>query len=248
MCYTAAAMWMDVVDLRDFYATSLGQAARRVIRRRIRALWPDVGGLNVLGLGYATPFLNPFRAEATRVLAAMPASQGVLHWPSEEGGLTTLVDEVDLPFEDMSVDRLLLIHGLECAEQVRPFMREIWRVLSGSGHLLVVVPNRTGIWARLERTPFGHGRPYTPGQLSRALRDAMFTPHRSGAALFVPPTRWRMMLKSAPAWDDIGERWFATFAGVVMVEATKQIYAATAEPVSRRRRAYMPVAPKGTGP
>ncbi len=69
-------MWTDAVDLRDFYATSLGSVARRMIRRRIRAVWPDVTGQSLLGLGYTTPFLNPFRSEAARILAAMPASQG----------------------------------------------------------------------------------------------------------------------------------------------------------------------------
>ena len=48
-------MWQDVVDLRDFYETQLGQMARRMIRRGVRALWPDVRGQRVLGLGYATP-------------------------------------------------------------------------------------------------------------------------------------------------------------------------------------------------
>ena len=235
-------MWMDAIDLRDFYATSLGQVARSVIRRRIRAVWPDVRGLSVLGFGYATPYLNPFRSEAARVMALMPASQGVLHWPPEGGGLTTLVEESELPFPDLSVDRVLLVHALECAEQVRPMMREIWRVLAGGGRLLVVVPNRTGIWARFERTPFGHGRPYSPGQLSRLLRETLFTPVQSQAALFVPPVRSRMVLSSAGALEKVGARGFSTFAGVIMAEATKQIYAAQAEVKVKRRRAYLPLA------
>jgi len=239
-------MYMDAIDLRDFYATSLGQAARRVLQHRIRALWPDVTGLSVLGLGYATPFLSPFRGEAERVLAAMPASQGVLPWPREDGGLTTLVDEADLPFPDMSIDRILVVHGLECTEQLRPFMREVWRVLSSRGRLLVVAPNRRGIWARLERTPFGHGLPYSTGQLSRVLRDSLFTPDRGRAGLYVPPTRWRMVLASALAWEEIGPRWFGTFGGVVMAEATKQTYAGTAEP-TKRRRGYRALAPYDIG-
>ena len=234
-------MWTDVVDLRDFYVSTLGQVARRMVRRRLRELWPDVTGQNVLGLGYAAPYLNGFREEAERVLAAMPAGQGVLHWPPDEAGLTTLIDELELPFPDLSMDRVLLIHALECAEQVRPLMREIWRVLSGSGRLLVVVPNRRGIWARLERTPFGHGLPYTPGQLSRVLRDNLFTPLVSHPALFVPPVHSRMVLSSAPAWEQIGRRIFTTFSGVVMTEAVKQIYAAEATPTANRRRRYLPV-------
>ncbi len=234
------AMWTDAVDLRDFYSSTLGQVARRMIRRRLRQLWPDVTGESVLGIGYATPYLNSFRSEAERVLAAMPAAQGVLHWPSDDPGLTTLVDEMELPFPDLSMDRVLLIHALECAEQVRPMMREVWRVLAGSGRLLVVVPNRRGIWARVERTPFGHGLPYTPGQLSGVLRDNLFTPTESHRALFVPPVSSRMILSSAPAWERIGERAFMTFSGVVMMEAVKQIYAPGAVPAAKRRR-YLPI-------
>ncbi len=242
-------MWTDVIDLRDFYASNLGSVAQRMIARRVRDFWPNVKGQNILGLGYATPFLNSFRGEAERVLAAMPAQQGVLHWPPDSNGLTTLTDEVELPFPDMSVDRVLLVHALGCAEQVRPMMREIWRLLSGGGRLLVVAPNRRGIWARFEHTPFGHDRPYTPAQLSRVLRDNLFTPFQSTAALFVPPTRSRMVLSSATAWEEIGQRWFTTVAGVIMVEATKQIYAGQDQPhpATRRRRSYVPLAEKNSG-
>jgi len=218
-------MYTDVVDLRDFYETSLGQVARRMIRRRIRQIWPDTSGLRVLGLGYTAPYLRQFRDEAERVLALMPAAQGVLHWPRGEANLAALVDESELPLQDSSIDLVLLVHALECSEQVRPMLEECWRVLAGGGRLLVVVPNRRGIWARLDRTPFGHGHPYTPNQLSRLLRDAAFTPVASETALYMPPTGSRMMLSSAPAWENLGERWFTRFAGVAMIEATKQIYA-----------------------
>jgi len=228
---------MDAVDLRDFYAGSLGNVTRRMIRRRMRAIWPDVAGMSVLGLGFATPYLSAFQGEAGRVLAAMPASQGVLHWPTDTPGLTSLVDECDLPFPDMSMDRVLMVHALECAENVRPMMREAWRVLAGGGRLMVVVPNRRGLWSRFERTPFGHGRPYTSGQLSRVLRDNLFTPYSIERALYVPPSSSRMMLSSAPAIEEIGGRWFTTFGGVVIADATKQIYAGQSE--APRKRAFI---------
>ncbi len=235
-------MFADVLDLRDFYASRLGQVARRMIRRRIRLIWPDVGGARLLGLGYATPYLRMFHGEAERVAALMPASQGVLPWPLEGPNCVALGEEGELPFQDYSIDRVLLIHGLEFSEQARSLLEEIWRVLAGGGRLLVIVPNRRGIWARIEGTPFGQGRPYTPPQLSRLLRDAMFTPQHSSAALYVPPTRSRMMLRSAAAFEQIGERWFTTFAGVAMVEATKQIYAKPAlKRQERRRPVYVPV-------
>jgi len=237
------AMWTDVVDLRDFYGTSLGQMAQRLLRRQVRLLWPDVSGMRVLGLGFATPILRPFLAEAERVVAVMPASQGVLPWPPDGPGLTALGDETDLPLPDRSMDRIVLIHALESAEQVRTMMREAWRVLADGGRLLVVAPNRRGIWARLERTPFGNGRPYTMGQLNRLLRDNMFTPVAKGSALFLPPTSSRMALRMAPAIEGLGRRWFETFGGVIMVEAAKQIYGGSAvRDAKLKHRSYLPVA------
>jgi hypothetical protein len=147
-----------------------------------------------------------------------------------------------LPFDDSSMDRVLLVHALESSEEVRPMLKEIWRVLAGSGRVLVIVPNRRGIWTRLDRTPFGLGHPYTPGQLSRLLREEAFTPVRSGGALYIPPSASRVMLRAAAAWEQIGERWFTRFAGVAMVEASKQIYARAAPRQKLRRRpAYVPL-------
>ncbi len=237
-------MWIDVVDLRDFYASALGQAARRMIRYKLRSHWPNTRGQRVLGLGYAAPYLDGFRDEAERVICAMPARQGVLRWPAQGGSQATLVDELVLPFPDLSMDRVILVHALECADQVAPLMREIWRVMADSGRLLVVVPNRSGLWARFERTPFGHGRPYSPGQLSKLLRETMFTPVATDRALYMPPFRTAMLVRSAPAWERAGQRFLQSFAGVVVMEAIKQIYAATpaAEP---RRRHYLTI--QGSG-
>ena len=232
----------DVIDLRDFYLTGLGQVARRMIRRAIRRIWPNLYGLRLLGIGYATPFLSAVSADTERTVALMPASQGVLDWSPDGRNLVALADEGELPFADYSIDRVLLVHALETSEPAGPMLKEIWRVLAGGGRLLIVAPNRRGIWARLDRTPFGQGLPYTMGQLSRLLRDNMFAPVQSAAALFMPPTEKRLLIAWAPAWEEVGERWFQTFAGVVMIEAAKQVYGAVpAKAERKRRRVYMPV-------
>jgi len=239
-------MGNDITELRDFYATSLGQVARRMIRRRVRALWPDTRGMRVLGLGFATPYLRPFREEAERVVAVMPAQQGAMPWPPEGPNLVGMADETSLPFPDRSFDRILVVHAIESTEQMRFEMRELWRVLSDSGRLLIVAPNRRGIWAQLDRTPFGSGRPFTVGQLSLLLRENLFTPLQSASALYVPPTSSRFLLSSAPAWEEIGTRWFPSLSGVLMIEAAKQLYASTmvSEEGAGARRAFI-VLPQG---
>ena len=243
-------MYRDVIDLREFYQTGLGQVALRLIRRRIREFWPNLTGQSVLGIGYATPYLRAFLGEAERTIGLMPATQGVVFWPSEGPGRVTLAEESSLPFDDLSFDRVLVVHGLEATERSRQMLREIWRVLAGGGRLLVVTANRSGLWSRTERTPFGHGSPYTTTQLHLTLRDHLFVPECSARALYIPPLRSRFLLGTAPAWEKIGARWFSTFGGVTMVEATKQIYALSgpvAAVPSKGRLALIPPASQPRG-
>ncbi|NIJ41418.1 SAM-dependent methyltransferase [Parvibaculum indicum] len=236
-------MHMDVIDLRDFYGRPLGAVARTLITRRIGEIWPDVRGLNVAGLGFATPYLSPFQGQAQRVIGLMPAQQGVLAWPPNGKYLTCLVDETEIPLPDESMDRILLVHGLEGSEAVRSMMRQIWRVLAPGGRLLVVAPNRRGLWSRREGTPFGIGQPFSRSQLTQLMRENMFSPTRWETALYVPPVQWRPFLQSAGVWEQVGHTLWTRFSGVIMVEAGKQIYAATPQPkrrLARRMRALSP--------
>lgn len=222
-------MWTDVLDLNEFYGSTLGQMTVRLLRARLRQVWPNVRGETVLGLGYAAPFLRPFMEEAQRTMAFMPAQQGVLRWPREGRNHTALVDELDLPLPDRSVDRVLLVHAIECTEQVRPFLREIWRVMADGGKLITVVPTRAGLWAQLDRSPFYQGHPYSPGQVAALLRANMFAPMRQARALFMPPTHSRLALRMAPTVERFGQRWLGRFAGVSVIESGKQLYAGIAE-------------------
>jgi hypothetical protein len=210
-CYFRA---MDVVDLRNFYAQHLGVVARRFVGRGIRARWRDTHGLRVLGVGYATPYLGLFREEAERCLALMPAPQGVVRWPSSRPGLTALVEEDELPLTDSAVDRVLLVHALEMSS------------------------NRRGLWARMDTTPFGQGLPYSRSQITYLLRDTWFTPTGWGEALYVPPVARGWFLRSAVAWERTGATLAAPFAGVHIIEATKQVYRAI--PARREKRRLVP--------
>src|SRR5271155_1994201 len=229
---------MDVVDLRNFYAQRLGVVARRFVGRSIRARWKDTRAQRVLGIGYTTPYLGLFREEAERCLALMPAPQGVVRWPSTRPGLAALVQEDELPLTDSAVDRILLVHALEMSADPAELLREAWRVLAAGGRLLAVVPNRRGIWARTDTTPFGHGRPYSRSQITQLLRQTWFTPTAWGEALFMPPVGGGWFLRSAMAWERVGAALSLPFAGVHIVEATKQVYRAI--PAHRERTRLIP--------
>src|ERR1700737_1921571 len=251
-------MTIDVIDLRDFYSQRLGIVARRLINRGIHARWPDAGGQRVLGLGYPTPYLGLFREDSERCIAFMPAAQGVLKWPTARPTLATLVDEFSLPLPDAAVDRILLVHALEMSDDPEGLLREVWRGLAASGRVvggiskrrggwgvrppsgrvMTVIPNRRGVWTRTDTTPFGHGRPYSRSQITQLLRQTWFTPTAWGEALFMPPVAGGWFLRSAMAWERVGAALSLPFAGVHIVEATKQIYRAI--PAHRERTRLIP--------
>lgn len=231
-------MTIDVVDLREFYSRRLGIVARQMINRGIRERWPNAEGQRVLGIGYPTPYLGLFREDAERCIAFMPAAQGVLKWPTGRPALASLVDEFSLPLPDAAIDRILLVHALEMSDDPAALLREIWRVLSPSGRVMAVIPNRRGVWTRSDNTPFGHGRPYSRSQITDLLRQTWFTPTGWGEALFMPPYAGRWVLKSAQMWERAGAALSLPFAGVHIVEATKQVYRAI--PAKRERARLIP--------
>lgn len=216
-------MRRDVSELKSFYGSPLGQAARDTILRQLVQAWGSLRMYDVLGVGYATPYLAPFRQEARRTVAAMPAAQGVELWPRGERVLSCLTADAQLPFPNALFDRVLMIHALEEAEDPLAMMREATRVLAPSGRLIVVAAARGGLWAHAEHTPFGHGRPFTRGQLEQVVAAAGLEPAAWSRALYAPP--YRGFAAWADAIEQIGSRLAAPASGVVMMEAVKQTLA-----------------------
>jgi SAM-dependent methyltransferase len=218
-------MYLDVADLNEFYATRLGIATGLMLEKKLRRAWPSVAGERVLGLGYCPPFLKGFLSEAERVVAFMPAQQGVMHWPRGKPNLTALTEETRLPVPDAMFDRVLVAHALENTEQLRDLMREVWRVMAPQGRLLMIVPNRRGLWSRNDRTPFGWGHPYSRGQLKWLLDESMLAPISWQRSLYLPPMYSGLGIRAIAAMERVGDAWLRRFAGINMVEAEKRVYA-----------------------
>ncbi|MFM8700857.1 MAG: class I SAM-dependent methyltransferase [Hyphomicrobiales bacterium] len=217
-------MPLDVVDLRNFYAGTLGRVTRRLLSETIRERWKNTRALATLGIGYATPYLGQFQEESERVLAFMPEGQGVVNWPSNGVSSTALVRATMLPLPDTCIDRILVIHGLEIEESPGEMLSELWRVLTPGGRIIAIVPNRSGFWARVDTTPFGQGQPFSRRQLNNLLRDSLFSPIHWAEALYVPPVQRPLFLKSADVWERMGSVLPLPVAGVHLVEATKLLH------------------------
>ncbi len=225
-------MRQSVLELRAFYASPLGAVARRMVSRKVAEAWGDGAELDVLALGYATPFMDALESRARRVVAGMPASQGVEAWPFGGPNRTFLSEETTLPLPNAMFERILAMHVLEESDDPAAALGEIHRVLAPSGRVIVGVAARHGLWAGSDNSPFGHGRPFSRGQLERLVRGADLAPVSWTRALYAPPLGWTAGW--ADAFEQVGARAWPPFAGVILMEAVKQTWAVTPIPSARR--------------
>ena len=216
-------MAIDARDAAEFYATDLGRMTAGLLRQKLLELWPDCARLSILGLGYTGPYLQLWREQAARSIALSPQQMGSAPWPLGRAGLACTAEEDALPFPDLLFDRILFVHGLEQADNARRSLREAWRLLKDDGRLIAVVPNRRGMWAYAESTPFGHGQPYSQRQLARVLNGLFFRVERQEAALFAPPVNWRPILRGFNLWERAGSALVPQLAGLTIIEASKDV-------------------------
>lgn len=217
-------MRTDILEFHEFYRSPLGRMAADFIGAQLIHAWGDAHDCRVAGFGYANPYLNLFE-KAERRLSFAPGAQGVIRWPQGQANCAALVGERSWPLPDSSIDRLLVVHGLEESPDPRLLMREAWRVLSDDGRIIIVAANRRGLWSIIDSTPFGAGRPYLKGQLARLLTEAAFGSIQWKAALCFPPFKRRAFLKSAVALEKAGTRLWPGLSGVIILEARKDMLA-----------------------
>lgn len=217
-------MHPDILELARFYKSPLGRMTRDILRSQVQAHWDPNLPRSMLGLGYAPPFLWPYLG-SERVVAAMPAAQGVLRWPHQGPSATCLVHDHALPFPKASFERILLVHALEHAQDPEALVGQAWDVLTGQGELIILVPNRLSVWARRDMTPFGQGRPYSHGQLEAITGKVGFAVSAHDYVLFMPPLRARWALGLMQPMEKLSRRLGTHFGGVHLIKLRKQVFA-----------------------
>ncbi len=211
-----------------------------LLMSRLLPLLPNPKGLKVLGLGYAAPVLSQWRAlgaahwvACAQLDTPMTRRRGVVS-PTDKEWPGCLVAPDSLPFDDLSLDLVVLMHGLELVDP-HPLLRMIWKVLADHGRLILVVPNRTGLAAKDDTLPFGHGTPFSTGQLDRVLQRALFRAEAGSTALSAPPG----LLSLGEQAGFMGDRLFSLLGrrlgGVHLVSACKDLYSGM--PVEAERAA-----------
>ncbi|WP_017196542.1 class I SAM-dependent methyltransferase [Bartonella birtlesii] len=231
---------LDIITLRDFYASTLGLRVQATLCDQLNLWWPDLTDKRVMGLGYALPYLSLLRTRAQQCFAFMPASQGASPWPCAEKVATALVFEEDLPLPDASVDCILLVHALEYTENSFETLNEIWRVLAPNGSLVVIVPNRPGFWARNACTPFGYGEPYSRQQITRLFEKTNFISESVQEIVHYTPSSGCISRLFSFFYEPFARYLLPYFGGLLMCKAQKRVYQGLLVQRRQSRRVFIP--------
>jgi len=215
----------NAYDLKSFFNSMTGRIIRSLIRDRLLELWGSEKKLRYVGLGYAMPYMRPYMDNAERAFCVLSPSLGVHQWPERDKNLVCLADDNALPLETNSVDRIIVAHHLEFLDNPENAFQEMYRVLKSTGKILIVVPNRLGLWARADWCPLGQGRPYSARQIETFLKDNMFVHERTCQAIFTPAYRNTFWLRGARLFEKVGKVIYPALGGVHVIEASKQLYA-----------------------
>jgi SAM-dependent methyltransferase len=233
-------MSIDVIELMRFYESPLGNAVGRLLGRALGEVWGDMHGRRLLGIGYAVPYLAALGTGAERVLAFMPPRQGVRHWPDAALSASAMADPLLLPLPEASIDRVLVVHALEASQEPAELMDEIARILTPEGRAILVCPNRRGLWARMDSTPFGHGQPFSRKQIRRLIHGTQLEACAWREAIYVPPLANGLVVRSAATWERVGRGLSLPFAGLHLVETAKRLHRPVAVRARRLRAAREP--------
>lgn len=220
----------DSARLDQFYHSQEGQMVAGFLQKAMRPFLGLEADIDRLGFGY--PFMclpsslllpSPLAKNALPVL--IPSEMGALAYGSDEAVMTAAIASSSWPIASDSMNQIIMCHGLEYCHDGEGALAEANRVLVSAGELVLMVPNRASLWVRNEATPFGHGRPFSKGQISKLLAKTGFTITSLSRALFLPPHLLRAPARLAKGMDHLGHYGWGLFGGVILVRATKLHYA-----------------------
>jgi len=216
----------NLQKIKQFYDDNLGRHVYAKISNCLeKRLSNKLNNKNIVCSASSFPYFDLLKSARRLVLQSYAAQSS---WPKKGAGHYIVNNRDAWPYRAEDIDLVLMAHDIEFAENPEAYLHEAWRVLKGEGHLIIIFPNRSGKWARIDNNPFGHGYPYTMQQMRALLGKCHFAIDRVDGALYFPAyqpkTKIAMIYRNFI--DKIGE--YCLFEpGVYVICASKHIYAPT---------------------
>ncbi|MDP2193072.1 MAG: methyltransferase domain-containing protein [Alphaproteobacteria bacterium] len=219
-------MTFTVRTLKQFYQTPLGEVVRIYIEDVVHHfLTPLPHHETILGLGYVTPFL-PHELHAKNAAMCFTFNQmGCMTWPNAARSTTAIVDAHALPITNQSVDRIILVHALEAAQHPILCIKELQRILKPGGQILIIFPNKNGLWSYSSATPFSYGQHFTSHELSVLLAEHQFQVVFEKKFLYFPPSQMLHTHSLFAPIEVFGAHFLPFFSGLNAICAKKSTLA-----------------------
>ena len=209
--------------LCEWLSRQPGQSLLAVEALALRSVWPALYGRIAIQLGCAGP-LDLLESCNAPVRA-------VLDEPGLAGPDVARIGGVPehLPFDSRSVDLMLLPHTLEFADDPHQVLREVSRVLTPEGHLVIVGFNPFSLWGawrllrrRRGEAPWkGHFLHLT--RLKDWLKLLDFELTQGEMLYYRPPLTSARAMERLRFLDKAGNRWWPMAGAVYVVVAKKRV-------------------------
>jgi len=234
-------MTCTVKKLCDFYKTPLGDVVQVYINDIVKKFIPEnTKNQFILGIGYATPYFTEKLTHSNTVLSFTFDKMGGITWPNTSCSHTAIVHEDHIPLANKSVDRLIVVHALECCQSDEGLLKEINRIIALDGEVLIVFPNKAGVWSHTSHSPFAHGKHYTMSQLHDMLLKSGLHVESEERFLYFPPTQSLYTQSFFAPVEMMGSYFLPYFSGLNAITAKKRTIITPNQPAPQR-----PVAKKG---
>lgn len=212
-------------QLLSWFDLPLGRSLQALEARNIRAALSHLYGTVALQLGRV--------GRLNLMSTAVPPCRILLDCdPGTQ--VCAVTGEVDnLPFDSKSIDVVVLPHTLDFTDSPKQVLREVHRVLSPEGHVVILGFNPFsvwGLWRWLAR--YHHNIPWRGNFLRLArikdwleLLDFKLTEGRM--LYYRPPLQKARFRNRLTFMEKIGDRWWPMGAAVYMVVAKKRVLGMT---------------------
>ena len=212
--------------LRSWYASKVGAFLLNDIKAQLDLLLPQIFGFYALQIGCSIDMLTSSRIKRRIKLDFDTRDVNLLASPDY------------LPFQEDSLDLILLMHSLDFAEDPHRILREVDRTLIPEGYVLIVGFNPAslyGVWKlfkqRKNSVPWC-GRFYTSARLRDWLSLLGFDTLVSNTLGFRPPIQHTGLQQRLVFVERTGVKFAPYLGGIHVILAQKKV--ATLTPLRRR--------------
>ncbi len=228
----------DILEqLESWYERDSGRYLFESTRTSLTDMLDTVFGYHVLQVGIT---------RGHPLFSASPINHRI--YTAEQGGegIGLLARGDELPLESDSIDLVIAHHCLDFADNPHQVLRELQRVLTPQGHLLVIGFNPYSLhgisaWIRgLRRQSLWHRhQPVSESRLTDWMRLLGCEVQERKRLYTVPPAGKGRLRAWLTRWDGWGNRYNLPMGGLYVVHAIKQVCALHRPQRLRPRRARL---------